>query len=44
MAEIEELKLKNLLRPFFFAVSGVLFPASFDGMALLGPDLSREFG
>ncbi len=42
MAEIEELKLKNLLRPFFFAVSGsaVSLPL-FDGMALLGPDLSR---
>ena len=44
MAEIEELKLKNLLRPFFFAVSGsaVSLPL-FDGMALLSPDYP-EFG
>ena len=42
MAEIEEMKLKDLLRPFFFAISGsaVSLPL-FDGMALLGPDLSR---
>ena len=42
MAEVEEMKLKELLRPFFFAISGsaVSLPL-FDGMALLGPDLSR---
>ena len=42
MAETEETKLKDLLRPFFFAISGsaVSLPL-FDGMALLGPDLSR---
>ena len=42
MAEMEEMKLKDLLRPFFFAISGsaVSLPL-FDGMALLGPDLSR---
>ena len=42
MAETEETKLKDLLRPFFFAISGsaVSLPL-FDGMTLLGPDLSR---
>jgi len=39
---VEEMKLKELLRPFFFAISGsaVSLPL-FDSMALLGPDLSR---
>jgi len=42
MAQVEEMKLKELLRPFFFAISGsaVSLPL-FDSMALLGPDLSR---
>jgi glutamyl-tRNA synthetase len=42
IAEIEELKLKQLLSPFFVAVSGstVSLPL-FDGIALLGPDLAR---
>lgn len=42
IAEREEIKLKDLLRPFFFALSGssVSLPI-FDGMALLGPDLCR---
>ena len=36
------MKLKDLLRPFFFAISGsaVSLPL-FDSVALLGPDLSR---
>jgi glutamyl-tRNA synthetase len=42
MSEVEDLKLKELLRLFFVAISGstVSLPL-FDGMALLGPDLSR---
>ncbi|MDG1137991.1 MAG: glutamate--tRNA ligase [Opitutales bacterium] len=42
MAKVEEMKLKDLLRPFFFAISGsaVSLPL-FDSVALLGPDLSR---
>jgi glutamyl-tRNA synthetase len=42
MAQVEEMKLKELLRPFFFAISGsaVSLPL-FDSMALLGQDLSR---
>jgi len=42
MARTEDMKLKDLLRPFFFAISGsaVSLPL-FDSMALLGPDLSR---
>ena len=42
IAEAEQLKLKDLLRPFFIAMSGssVSLPL-FDGMALLGPDLCR---
>ena len=42
MAETEETKLKDLLRPFFYAISGsaVSLPL-FDGMTLLGPDLTR---
>ena len=42
IGEVEKRKLKDLLRPFFFALSGssVSLPL-FDGMALLGPDLCR---
>jgi glutamyl-tRNA synthetase len=42
MAQIEEIKLKSLLRPFFFAISGsaVSLPL-FDTIYLLGPDLIR---
>lgn len=42
MAEVEDLKLKQLLPLFFMAMSGstVSLPL-FDGIALLGPDLTR---
>jgi glutamyl-tRNA synthetase len=42
MAEVENLKLKQLLPLFFMAMSGstVSLPL-FDGIALLGPDLTR---
>ncbi|MDA1046867.1 MAG: glutamate--tRNA ligase [Verrucomicrobia bacterium] len=43
IAEIEELKLKQLMPTFFVAISGssVSLPL-FDAMAILGPDLSRS--
>jgi len=42
IAETEELKLKQILSPFFVAISGstVSLPL-FDSLALLGPDLAR---
>jgi glutamyl-tRNA synthetase len=42
IAETEELKLKQILPPFFVAISGstVSLPL-FDSLALLGPDLAR---
>ena len=42
MAQTEEMKLKELLPRFFVAITGstVSLPL-FDGMSLLGPDLSR---
>ncbi len=42
VAELEGMKLKELLAPFFVAVTGGLVSLPlFDGMALLGPDLAR---
>ena len=42
IAETEELKLKQILAPFFVAISGstVSLPL-FDSLELLGPDLAR---
>ncbi|MDA7756617.1 glutamate--tRNA ligase [Opitutales bacterium] len=42
IAEVEDLKLKQVLPPFFVAISGnsVSLPL-FDSLALLGPDLTR---
>ena len=42
IADVEELKLKQILAPFFVAISGssVSLPL-FDSLNLLGPDLTR---